>query len=169
MRRKEREVVDKEEIFEIIDRCDVVHLAMVDEGKPYVVALNFGYERVGDELVLYFHSAGEGKKMDILQKNPSVYFEMDCGHQLVPGTKENPCAYGWKYQSVMGSGEVEFIHDHQEKTRVLNLLVQHGGRIADSFEYPEAMLDRVAIYQVRCSDYTAKRKRDIVDFKKQEK
>ena len=35
---------------------------MVDHGKPYVVALNFGYERKGDSLVLYFHSACEGRK-----------------------------------------------------------------------------------------------------------
>ena len=73
MRRKDREVTDIHEIFKMIDNCPVIHIAMTDNGKPYVVALNFGYERQGDDLILYFHSAYEGRKIDILKKNPEVY------------------------------------------------------------------------------------------------
>lgn len=57
MRRKDREVKDLDGIFDIVERCSVVHLGMVDNGKPYVVALNFGYEREGDALVLYHTGA----------------------------------------------------------------------------------------------------------------
>ena len=39
--------------------------------------LNFGYERKGDSLILYFHSAYEGHKMEILKENPSVYVQME--------------------------------------------------------------------------------------------
>ena len=59
MRRKDREVTDLNQIFDIVSRCSVAHVGMTDHGKPYVVALNFGYERKGDSLILYFHSAYE--------------------------------------------------------------------------------------------------------------
>lgn len=42
MRRKEREIKDVNDIFKVIENCSTVHVGMVDEGKPYVVALNFG-------------------------------------------------------------------------------------------------------------------------------
>ena len=83
MRRKDRELKDMNAIFEVIKNCSVAHVAMVDGGKPYVVALNFGYDRDGDELVLYFHSAYDGKKTDILRKNPAVYFQMDCVNEFI--------------------------------------------------------------------------------------
>lgn len=63
--------------------------------------MNFGCERQGDVLVLYFHGAYEGRKMDILKKNPDVFFQMDCINELIPGTKENPNAYSWRYDSIM--------------------------------------------------------------------
>ncbi|MDP4094583.1 MAG: pyridoxamine 5'-phosphate oxidase family protein, partial [Bacillota bacterium] len=37
MRRKDREVSDINEIENIIEKCKVCHLAMVDKGLPYVV------------------------------------------------------------------------------------------------------------------------------------
>lgn len=64
MRRTDREVRDINGVFDIVDRCSVVHLGMVDNGKPYVVALNFGYDREGDTLIMYLHCAMEGKKIN---------------------------------------------------------------------------------------------------------
>lgn len=71
--------------------------------------LNFGYERKGDSLILYFHSAYEGHKMEILKENPSVYVQMNCVDEFISGSHENPCAFCWRYDSVMGAGEVEFL------------------------------------------------------------
>ncbi|ACO85707.1 pyridoxamine 5'-phosphate oxidase family protein [Clostridium botulinum] len=125
MRRKEREIKDINEIFQVIENCSAVHVGMVDEGKPYVVALSFGYDREGDDLILYLHSAMEGRKMDILRKNPAVYFQMDCVNELIKTTSENPCAYSWRFDSVMGSGNVEFIEDETGKSHALTRILQH--------------------------------------------
>ena len=65
MHRNEREITDKKDIDDIIRRCRVCHLAMCDEGQPYVVPLNFGY----DGGFLYFHAAPEGRKIDIIKRN----------------------------------------------------------------------------------------------------
>ena len=44
MRRKDREVTDQKEIFDILNRCDTVRIAMQGEKYPYVVPVSFGAE-----------------------------------------------------------------------------------------------------------------------------
>lgn len=156
MRRKDREVTDLEQIFEIVSNCNIANIGMIDQGKPYVVALNFGYERKGDMLILYFHSAYEGRKMNALKENPSVYFEMNCVNEFIKGSKENPCAYCWRYDSVMGSGQVEFIEDLEEKAYALDRLIQHIGKENETFDYPEAMLKKTCVYRICSTDFTGK-------------
>lgn len=156
MRRKDREVTDLNRIFEIIRNCTVAHVGMIDNGKPYVVALNFGYERQGDTLVLYFHSAYEGHKMDILKENPNIYFQMDCVNEFITGTKENPCAYCWRYDSVMGSGQVEFIEEPEKKADALNCIIHHLGKTDYTFEFPKAKLEKTCVYKVISTDITGK-------------
>ena len=152
MRRRDREVTDLNQIFEIVRNCNVAHVGMVENGKPYVVALNFGYERQGDTLVLYFHSACEGHKIDILKENPNVYFQMDCVNEFITGTKEHPCAYCWRYDS----GQVEFVENPEEKSAALNCMIRHLGKTEDTFQFPEAMLKKTCVYKLRSTDFTGK-------------
>ena len=156
MRSKDREVKDLDGIFDIVRRCNVVHLGMVDNGKPYVVALNFGYEREGDVLILYLHCAMEGRKIDILRNNSNVYFQMDCVNEFIEGTSERPCSYCWRYDSVMGSGQVEFVEDIQKKTHALNRLIQHVGKTDEIFSFPPASFARTRVLRIRSNDITGK-------------
>lgn len=71
MRQKKREVTDRAIICAMLDQMDVLYLGIHDEPAPYVVPLNFGYE-FEEELVLYFHCAREGHKLDLLERNPNV-------------------------------------------------------------------------------------------------
>lgn len=151
MRRKDREVTDLNQIFDIVSRCSVAHVGMTDHGKPYVVALNFGYERKGDSLILYFHSAYEGRKMKILKENPSVYVQMNCVDEFISGSHENPCAFCWRYDSVMGAGVVEFLETPEEKAHALNCMIQHLGKTEDCFQFPAEKLKRTCVYRV-CID-----------------
>lgn len=157
MRRRDREVTNLEQIFKIVDNCSIVNVGMIDHGKPYVVALNFGYERKGDMLILYFHSAYEGRKIKALKENPSVYFEMSCVNELIKGNQENPCAYSWRYDSVMGSGQVTFIEDMKEKAYALDRLIQHIEKKVETFDYPETMLKKTCVYRICSTDFTGKR------------
>ena len=81
MRRKEREIVNQQDIEAIIRQSLVCRLAMTDGNSPYVVPLCFGYR----DQTLYFHGAGQGKKLDILKKNSQVCFEFDLTTGLKPG------------------------------------------------------------------------------------
>ena len=61
MRRKDREITDKQDILEVMRKCDVCRIALHNGDYPYVVPLNFGLQVEKDMPVLYFHGALEGK------------------------------------------------------------------------------------------------------------
>lgn len=68
MKRKDREITDQDEIGAILDEAMVCRIGFADGGDPYVVPLSFGYENVA----VYLHSAPEGKKIVMLEKNPAA-------------------------------------------------------------------------------------------------
>lgn len=155
MRRKDREVTAIEEIIKIIEDCKTCHLAMVDDGMPYVIPLSFGYEITDEALTLYFHSAKEGRKLDILHKNNKVCFEMCIeGEPILAG--KSPCNSGYYYASVHGFGHVEFVTDITEKCKALSLLMKHQAGI--SMTYQEEQSRTVCIFKVISKDYSGKRK-----------
>ena len=154
MRRRDREVADLEEIKHIIEKCKVCHLAMVDKGMPYVVPLNFGYIIDDNLLTLFFHSAKTGRKIDILNENNTVCFEMAWEGKL--GYVENPCQSGYDFESVIGFGHVEFIEDIEEKCKALTLLTKHQS--GQDFVFSEKQVNNVCVYKVISSDYIGKKK-----------
>jgi nitroimidazol reductase NimA-like FMN-containing flavoprotein (pyridoxamine 5'-phosphate oxidase superfamily) len=156
MRRADREITGTGDKLEIIGRCKVCRLGMADGEEPYIVPLNFGYEYTEGTLSLYFHSAREGRKIDILRKNRRACFEMDGEHRLIEG--DAACGYGFSYESVTGFGLVEFIEDREEKVRALNLLMRHQTGEDRDFDYQEAQLDRVAVYRLRVESFSGKRR-----------
>lgn len=154
MRRKDREVLDKDEIKSIIEKCKVCHLAMVDNGLPYVVPLNFGYTIYDNSLTLFFHSAKVGRKLDILYKNNSVCFEMAYEGKLV--YVDNPCNSDYCFESVHGFGCVEFIEDINEKCNALTLLMKHQSK--QDFVFTEKQANSVCVFKVVSTDFIGKKK-----------
>lgn len=99
MRRSDRQIEDKIEIDSIIRSSTICHLALSEGDQPYVVPLNFGYE----EGALYFHCAKEGRKIDIIRRNPRVCFSFVGDHRVVPS--ETPCGWTMRYREHDGEGE----------------------------------------------------------------
>ncbi|MBN2328425.1 MAG: pyridoxamine 5'-phosphate oxidase family protein [Candidatus Omnitrophica bacterium] len=148
MRRNEKEITDKAVIDSIIRRCEVCRLGMSDNGQPYVVPLNFGY----DGQVLYFHCAKKGRKLDILRKNNQVCLEFDMVERVVEA--DTACEWGTAYKSVIGFGTARLIEDAQEKKKALDLLMAHYSN--RSFSYLEAVLKRTAVVKVTIHTLTGK-------------
>lgn len=125
MRRKDREITDFSQITAIMDNCDTCRLGLVENHIPYIVPLSFGYE--ADEkhhITLYFHSANEGRKLDIIRQNNNVAFEMDTAHELF-GHDTNACGYGMRYQSVMGTGTARLVKTETEKIHAFDQIMLH--------------------------------------------
>ncbi|MDR1835746.1 MAG: pyridoxamine 5'-phosphate oxidase family protein [Fusobacteriaceae bacterium] len=156
MRRKDRQITEVGEILAILNQCKVCRLAMVDEGTPYIVPLNFGYTFAEGRLVLYFHSAKSGRKIDILRKNNSAVFEVDCEHRLVEG--DIACEYGFAFASVIGFGKISFLETKEEKIHGLNALMKHQTGTDREFHYEDARLMNVAVYKLAVGEFSAKRK-----------
>ena len=151
MRRKEREISDRNAINEIVRRCKVCRIALCENGQPYIVPLNFGYD--GEHL--YFHSANDGKKIEIIKQNNRVGFEFDILHEII--TAETPCEWGTKYESVVGSGIVEFIESQQEKAKALEcILRQYGGSFN---EFKDSSLSSVTVFRVNIVSISGKEKK----------
>ena len=151
MRRKDREIND---IIAILDNCDICRLAMTDNGMPYIVPMNFGYSVDNNEITLYFHSAGEGRKINILRTNPEVCIEMDCGHDLI--TRDKACEYTMDFESLIGNGTVEFLENRDEKIFALTQIMKKYSNESE-FEFDEKLLTRTKIFKAVVSDFTGKR------------
>ena len=108
MRRKDRQITEIEAIRAILDKAKVLHLAMIDGDRPYVVPLNYGYTLENGALTLYLHSAREGRKLDVLRQNDRVAFVLETNVSQVSGG-DIPCKYGEAYASVMGEGKAVFL------------------------------------------------------------
>ena len=148
MHRNEREITDKKDIDDIIRRCRVCHLAMCDEGQPYIVPLNFGY----DGRFLFFHTAPEGRKIDIIKRNNRVGFEFDILHDIV--TAEQACKWGAKYESVMGSGTAEIVDDLEAKKEALQLIMRQYGN--GTWDFKEEILKKTLVLRVRILEISGK-------------
>lgn len=73
---KEREVKDLIIIEAMLNEMTIMNMGMNDEdGYPYVLPLNFGFEIDEDKLVLYFHCMKVGKKIELLKKDSRVCLE----------------------------------------------------------------------------------------------
>lgn len=103
MRRKDREITERKKIVEIMKRCDVCNVAFFGEKYPYIVPMSFGMNDLDDELRLYFHSAKEGTKLELLKKNCKVAFSMNTSHKLI--FDDLACRCTMEYESVCGNDD----------------------------------------------------------------
>lgn len=152
MRRKDREVTEIQELIRIIEQCKVVRIAMTDAAGPYIVPINFGYAYQENQLVLYFHCAKEGRKIDAMKHNPQVCFEMDCEHRLIEG--DTACSFAYSFKSIIGSGRVEFIDEADEKKAALSLLMKH--QTGREFNFDAQMASSVTVFKIIAQEFTGK-------------
>ena len=153
MRRTDREVADLSRMLEILQRCDCCRLGLVDGEEAYIVPMNFGIAQEAEKLVLYFHTATEGRKIDLLKKQTSVSFQADTGHALKPG--ENAGNFSYYYQCVMGKGTAELLSETEDKIRGFHAIMAHYSPNTDwNFDLP--CLDKVYVIKLTVTDWSCK-------------
>jgi uncharacterized protein len=148
MRRREREIKDRAVIDAIIRQCLVCRLGLADGEEPYIVPLCFGY----DGEALYFHSASDGRKIDILRKNSRVCFEFDIPEGMREA--EQGCRWGIKYRSVIGFGTAEIVDDQEGKKKALEIIMaQYSGK---EYIFPEDIVTKTTVVRVVIARVTGK-------------
>jgi nitroimidazol reductase NimA-like FMN-containing flavoprotein (pyridoxamine 5'-phosphate oxidase superfamily) len=155
MRRQDREVTDLKEIYNIIRKCDVCRLAFYNDNYPYIIPMNFGVTFDGEGYKLYFHAAKEGTKLELLQKNPRVAFEMDCDHNLVMHGDSGSCTM--EYESVCGNGELRIVEDGEKNFGLSVLMEQYHGK--KEFQFPEEVVRVTTVLELTVNEITGKRRK----------
>lgn len=153
MRRTDREVKDEEKIREILEHAQVVHIGMVEDGRPYVVPMHYGYLYENGVLTLYTHGAKEGRKSNVIEKNSQVFIEIETDVVDVSGG-DIPCNYGSSYASIMGDGEAEIVTDIAKKTEALQILMRTQTK--REFVITEQMAENVQVFRIVVPHITAK-------------
>jgi len=160
MRRKDREVTDIREIEKIFAMCEICHIAMLDDdSSPYIVPMSYGYKIFEDgALELYFHSAREGKKIDLLKKNPRVCFEISReGNVVCP---DDYCQAGIDfYESVIGKGEAIFLEGDEKRTALAVMFAHQTGKdVLYGDRLPDEEVAKVCVFKIVSGEFTGKRK-----------
>ena len=159
MRRKDREVTDPMRIADIISRCTCCRIGFCDDGEVYIVPLNFGYEIKDNDYTFYFHGAKEGRKIDLIHKNPEVGFEMDTDPAVYTiGKSETACDYTTRFQSVIGSGIVSIVSEIEEKKLGLSLLMEHNTGKRE-WAFHEKMVEAVTVFKLKVTKLSCKEHR----------
>ncbi len=153
MRRKDREIVERELIEAVIRGSQVCRLGLARDNIPYVVPLSFGY----DGRAIYFHGAGEGRKIDFIQANNQVCFEFEGDIRLL-ADKSSPCNWSFSFQSVIGYGKVVELTQEQEKIEALKWIVRQYSDQDVPFE--ASRVGPVRVWKIEIESMTGKQSKD---------
>ena len=117
MQKKEREILDKRIILEILKNGKFSTISMCRNGEPYLVTLSYGFDEINN--CLYFHSAQKGLKLEYLKENQKV-----CGTILEDlGYIKSACSH--KYRSIVFWGDMTFVDNLDEKKHAFDIMLKH--------------------------------------------
>jgi hypothetical protein len=124
-------------------------MAMMDGEKPYLLPFNYGYR----DGILFIHSAHEGKKIELLKRNPNVCFEVEDPVSIIRGKKA--CSWSTRFRSVVGEGKAEILSSPESKKEGLEVIMaQHGGPELTDFEASE--MEKMVILKITITTMTGK-------------
>jgi nitroimidazol reductase NimA-like FMN-containing flavoprotein (pyridoxamine 5'-phosphate oxidase superfamily) len=155
MRRKDKEIQDKDLIEQIIAQAQVCRLGLCRDRMPYIVPVSFGY----DGKFIYFHTAREGMKIDFIAANNQVCFELEHDVKVIPNDN-TACKWSFSFYSVIGFGTVEEITDSHLKPYALNqIMIKYSNR---EWDFDEQLLGKIRLWRISIEQITAKGSKDKI-------
>lgn len=152
MRRRDREVKSIDDIYDILSRCKIIRIAMNDTPQPYIVPMNFGLERDGDKIIIYFHSATVGHKTELLASDGRIALEADLYYKV----EETEGGITQRYESVMGYGKAEKLTETADKVHGFKVMLGQYSKEEHPIEECKG-LSRCDVYRVVLDEVTGKR------------
>ena len=157
IRRKEKEIKNKSEMIEILQKSKYITIAMCKDNEPYLVTLSHGYD--SDTNTIYFHCANEGRKINILKENNKVWGQAILDKGYVTGKCDQ------LYATTQFQGKVKFIKDIEEKKQALismiNQLEEKPEKVIKK-QITEDSLKRVNIGRIDIDFMTGKKSDDVI-------
>ena len=148
MRRKDREITDLNQIYDILCRCDTINLGMNGGTAPYVIPMTFACSIEDGQITVYFHSALGGRKWEILNHDPNVCVEANLYYKTV----EEKGGITAKYEGVIGTGIAEKLEAKEQKVEAFKYMLEHykhSGFPAESCKgLPDCAVFKVVLTEV---------------------
>ncbi len=152
MRRAAKEIRDRGVIIGLLNTCHVGRLGTNGrDGYPMVKPLNFAYA----DNRIYFHTAREGEKIDDIQQDERVCFELDLPIAYVKSDAE-PCRAGYRFQSVIIRGRAHIVEDPEEKVFALSCLMKKYQPEGGYREFPEEKVKMTGIVRIDIEEMAGK-------------
>ncbi len=153
MRREKKEIGTEREIEEILKDSRECRIGLNDEGVPYIVPMNFGWERVDGKITIYIHSAGEGRKLAILRKGEILCFQTGITGEIE--TAPEACDWGMEFSSLIGWGKPEELQSSGDRAYGLNILMEkYSGK---TFTFSEHQLKQTSVFRISLDLITGKK------------
>ena len=150
MRKKEREILERTEIDQIINKSDVCRIAFSKDNIPYIVPLSFGY----DGKFIYIHTAIEGKKVEFIEANNNVCIEFDLDVKTITHDTIG-CKWTTAYRSVIANGKIYEITKEKGMINALNQIMLHYS--GKEWNFTEKMLKNVRIWKIEIDKIIGKK------------
>lgn len=145
MRRQDRRITDPAVIRAVLDKCRTLHLGLVEDGRAYIVPLNYGWTEENGRYILYAHSAAEGRKIDLIRGGADGGFEMETGVEYFDA--DTACGWGNRYESIIGEGRATLLSTPEEKRQALAAIMAHYSARRD-YTFEDAMVNLVQVIQI---------------------
>ncbi|MEF2231704.1 MAG: pyridoxamine 5'-phosphate oxidase family protein [Pseudodesulfovibrio sp.] len=135
-------------IEDVLNRAEVLWLAMVDDQGPYCVPVNFA--AAGD--VIYIHSGLKGRKADCLNAGAPLAFSTAVDVRRRPGG-DDACDQGYHFRSVMGRGVPRLLEGDDKIAGLDAITRKHLGRL---LPYVDKVLPVTTVYAIDVERITAR-------------
>jgi uncharacterized protein len=150
MRRRDKAMA-ADEAADFLSSNSTGVLSLVDGNGPYAIPIHYTYDAKTN--AAYFHCATEGRKLDILRKNPNACLTVFEESGLK--ASDNPCRTGTLYGSVIAEGRIEEVSDPQEKIHALEALVH--AKSGKKSHIPEDAARSVTVLRMRLGSMSGKK------------
>ena len=152
LQKEECAIQDRDEMTRLLKAGRYAVIALCRNNVPYITTLSYGYDE--SRHALYFHSAINGLKLEILQENPAVCATVieDRGYQA------GECAHA--YRSVLLFGRMHRCTTLEEKKHGMNIMLEQLEENPEPIRQrslaSEKVYQRTAILKLAIDEMTGK-------------
>lgn len=120
------------------------------DNKPYITPVNYIF--IDDSV--YIHTGFKGRKIDNINANPSVCFEISSSGNLYTG--DRACDFTMRYWSIIIEGKASFIDDLSIKRKVIDKIMSKYSMNLDYTDPADEDLQGVNIIEIKSDKISGK-------------
>lgn len=139
LRRKDKEIADISLLKRILRSAKHVTIALCMNDEPYLVTLSHGYDE--NRNCIHFHCASEGKKIDYMKANSTVWGQA----MLDYGYIEGQCNHS--FATVQFRGKVTLLDSLEEKRKAIECMIRQLDKD------PEALIGKLKPERLRTTAF----------------